>query len=76
MSLQPQSLWRVKRLLVALGIDVPEGPFELDEQDLVGLECVARVTQVPHYSDKSRKVNDITDILSADGDEVEANWGN
>ena len=73
LSLQPQVLWRVKRLLVNLGFEIPEGPFEFDEQDLVGVDCMARVIVVPHYRDKSRKTNEIQEILNEDGSEAE--WG-
>jgi len=73
LSLQPQALWRVKRLLVNLGFDIPEGPFEFDEADLVGVDCMARVVVVPHYRDKSRKTNEIVEILNEDGSEAE--WG-
>lgn len=41
-SLQEQSLWNVKRTLVALG-DTPEdleGELELEKEDYVGRECV------------------------------------
>lgn len=76
-SLQEQSLWRLKRLLVRLGIEVPEGPFEFDEQDLVGIEVVARVTKERHYKDRKRFTNKITDIFGPNGEDEaeEASWG-
>jgi hypothetical protein len=73
-SLQGQSLWRLKRLLIRLGIEIPEGPFEFDEADLVGIECVARVIQEPHYKEKNRKTNRIQEILGSDGDSAEESW--
>jgi len=72
-SLQDQSLWRVKRLLVTLGFELPEGEFEFDETDLVGVDVMARVTQEQHYRDKKRKTNRIVEILNEDGSEAE--WG-
>jgi hypothetical protein len=72
-SLQDQSLWRVKRMLVNLGFEIPEGPFEFDEADLVGVDCMARVIQEPHYRDKKRKTNRIQEILGENGEEAE--WG-
>src|SRR6516164_11385946 len=51
LSLQQQGLWRVKRLLVNLGFDIPEGPFEFDEADLVGVDCMARVRSEEHTSE-------------------------
>src|SRR6185437_8545053 len=38
-SLQANALWRLKAMLTNLGIEVPDGPFEFDEADLVGVEC-------------------------------------
>lgn len=72
-SLQDQSLWRLKRLLVTLGFELPEGDFEFDEADLVGVDVMARVTQEPHYRDKKRKTNRIAEILNENGEEAE--WG-
>jgi hypothetical protein len=73
-SLQDTSLWRVKRLLVNLGLEVPEGEFEFDEEDLVGIECQVRTIQEPHYQDKSRKTWRIADILNEDGESGDG-WG-
>lgn len=73
-SLQPQSLWRVKRLLVNLGLEVPEGEFEFDEEDLIGVECQVRTIQEPHYQDKKRKTWRIAEILNEDGETGEG-WG-
>lgn len=72
-SLQPQSLWRFKRMLANLGFELPEGEFEFDEADLIGVDCMARVIQEPHYRDKKRKTNRIQEILGEDGSEAE--WG-
>lgn len=74
-SLDTAALWRLKAMLVSLGIEVPDGPFEFDEQDLVGVECIADVTQEVHYRDASRKQNRISRILGTDGDESEGSWG-
>lgn len=39
-STSPQSLWRLRPLLEALGIDVPDGPLDIDPDELVGLQCM------------------------------------
>lgn len=52
-SVSPQALWRLKPLIEALGLDVPEGdldPQELAEQlaeDFVGCQCMANTKKEP-----------------------------
>ncbi len=47
-SLQPQALWKLKRWLLALGYAEDEiAEFELDPEELVGLDCVAAVIVEP-----------------------------
>ena len=75
-SLQAQSLWRFKRMLVNLGIEIPEGEFEFDEADLIGIECQVEVIQEQHYKDKKRKTNRITSVLGPNGEDADGdNWG-
>ncbi len=76
-SIDNKVLWRLKRLLVNLGVDVPDGPFEFDEQDLVGVECIVDVSVEPHYRDANRKQNRVLEILGPNeetGDDAGA-WG-
>ena len=72
-SLQDGSLWRLKRMLVSLGIEVPEGEFEFDEADLVGLECQVRTIQEPHYQDKNRTSWKIAEVFGEN--DVNKDWG-
>lgn len=76
-SLEEKALWRLKKFLVNLGIEVPDGPFELDEQELVGIECIADVGVEAHYRDAERKQNRILNILGPDQAEEadSASWG-
>lgn len=77
-SLEPKSLWRFKRFLVNLGIEVPDGPFDIDEQELVGLECIVDVGVEPHYRDPGRKQNRVLQVLGteqAEEAEGEGSWG-
>lgn len=76
-SLDDTSLWRLKRFLVNIGVEVPDGPFEFDEAELVGVECVADIGVEPHYRDPSRKQNRVLGILGPGEEEDEANgaWG-
>ena len=43
-SLQPQSLWRFRTILECLGLEVEEGPMDIDIDELVGEECGVEVT--------------------------------
>lgn len=72
-SLQAQSLWRLKRLLTTLGLELPEGEFEFDEQDLIGIDCSVRTILKPHYNDPKRKTADIVEILDESGEAP--SWG-
>lgn len=73
-SMLEQQLWRLKRLLVSLGIEIPEGQFEFDEADLVGIECQVEVIQEPHYRDKKRKTNRISAITGPGGEDEGSSW--
>lgn len=39
-STSPQSLWRLRPLLEALGVEIPDGPLDIDPDELVGLRCM------------------------------------
>jgi hypothetical protein len=68
-SMQPQALGRFKELLMRLDFELPEGDFEFDEQELVGVECSVYLTIEKHYRDPQRKVNRVSGIYAAGTDE-------
>ena len=69
-SLQPQSLWSLRNLLETLQVEVPDGPMEIDFDELVGLEVIA-VVEHEKYEGKMRAR--ITDFLKAvDAEEEDA----
>lgn len=72
-SLQKKQLGRFKLLLLRLGVELPEGEFSFDEQDLVGVECRVRVTQEAHYRDPERMQNRVAEILGTE-DDPEKGW--
>lgn len=39
-STSPQSLWRLRPLLEALGVEIPDGPLDIDPDELIGLRCM------------------------------------
>ena len=52
-SLTPQALWRLKGLLEALEIEVPDGSMDIDLSELEGAECAIQVTN-ERYEGKDR----------------------
>jgi hypothetical protein len=52
-SLQPQALFKLKALLLALGYDIPDGAFDLDVTELLDLECEVEVAH-EKYEGKNR----------------------
>jgi hypothetical protein len=48
-SLQPQALWRLKGMLEAMEVEIPDGEQDIDFDDLMGseTECIIEVTGQP-----------------------------
>lgn len=44
-SLSPKAMWNLKQALVALGVEVDDGPLELDPDDVIGRDCVLVIKQ-------------------------------
>jgi hypothetical protein len=44
LPLVPQALWRLKGMLEALGVEVPDGSMDLDLTELEGQECSVQIT--------------------------------
>ena len=51
--LVPQSLWVLRTALECMGVDVPDGPFDLDVDDLVGMTCGLEITN-EEYEEKDQ----------------------
>lgn len=69
LSLTPQALWRLKGLLEALEVEVPDGAMDLDIEELVGKTCSIEITN-EKYEGKDRPK--ITNYGSAgEGEETE-----
>ncbi len=62
-SLQPQALFRLREVLVALGLEVPDDVMELNLEDMVGLTCGV-VVGMEEYQGKKRAR--ITDYIGED----------
>lgn len=65
-STQPQALWNLRGLLEAMGEEIPEGPLEIDFEDMVDNTFVAVVGHEEYDGKMRARVND---YMSADGAE-------
>jgi hypothetical protein len=75
-SLQQKVLWRFKQILMRLGVEIPEGSFDVEElaPDLVGLECQLRLSVEPSYRDPQRMVNKVMEVLGPDDEDGGGGW--
>jgi hypothetical protein len=71
-SLAPQSLWVLGSLLETLGVERPDGPMDIDFDDLVGLELLLVVEHEEYQGKPRSKVVDFQPMT----DEEEEEEGN
>lgn len=64
----PDSLWKLRSLLEALGQEVPDGPMDVDPDEMIDLEIIGIVTTEEY---QNKEVSKMTDFSSVDGDEEE-----
>jgi len=67
-SLSPKSLWNLRATLEALGQDVPDGPMDVDLDELKGLEMGVTV-EIEKVKGKNK--NKVTDVFSLEEEEEE-----
>lgn len=67
-SLLPQSLWNLRNLLETLGVEVPDGPLDIDFKELVGLEMMAVVEADTYEGKKRSKIVDFYPTEDGEGD--------
>lgn len=71
-SLQPQALFKLKSVLLALGIDIPNKAFDLNLRDLVGLTCEVEVGHEVYGGKKRARIlqyNDPEESQEEDSDD-------
>lgn len=68
-SLQPQALFKLKGVMLALGMNIPDGSFDLDTNDLVGLNCEVEVGHETYEGKKRARILEYINPEEADGDE-------
>lgn len=70
-SLQPQALWNLRNVLESLGLEVPEGPLDLDLADMDGLTCGGEVEHEAYQGKKRPRLIDIFPAEELDEEEAE-----
>lgn len=73
-SLQPQALFKLKSVLLALGMDIPNKAFDLNLRDLIGLTCEVEVGHEVYEGKKRARIlqyNDPEESQEEDSDDGE-----
>lgn len=73
-SLQPQALFKLKSVLLALGMDIPNKAFDLNLRDLIGLTCEVEVGHEVYEGKKRARIlqyNDPEESQEEDSDDDE-----
>ena len=68
-SLQPQALFKLKSVLIALGLNIPNKAFDLDLKDLIGMTCEAEVGHEVYEGKKKARILEYIDPSDSDSDE-------
>ena len=74
-SLQPQALFKLKSVMLALGMDIPNGSFDLDTNDLVGLNCEVEVGHETYEGKKRARILEYINAEEADEEEEDPDEG-
>jgi hypothetical protein len=67
-SLQPQALFNLKSVLLALGFEIPNKAFDLDTTQLVGLSCLVEVSHEVYEGKKKARITDFINPEDSDDD--------
>lgn len=70
-SLQPQALFKLKSVLMALGIDVPDKAFDLDLKELIGLSCEVEVGHETYEGKKRARILEYINPEDSDEEDEE-----
>lgn len=71
-SLQPQALFKLKSVLLALGIDIPNKAFDLNLRDLTGLTCEVEVGHEVYEGKKRARILQYNEPGDSDGEEEDS----
>jgi hypothetical protein len=67
----PDSLWKLRSLLEALGQEVPDGPMDIDTEELVGLEIIGQVGDEEYQNKITSKLQDFSSVDAEEAGEEE-----
>lgn len=70
-SLQPQALFKLKTILLALGMDIPDKAFDLNLRDLVGLTCEVEVGHETYDGKKRARIVEYSNSEESNEEEDE-----
>lgn len=70
-SLQPQALFKLKTVLLALGMDIPDKAFDLNLRDLVGLTCEVEVGHETYDGKKRARIVEYSNSEESNEEEDE-----
>lgn len=70
-SLQPQALFKLKSVLLALGMEIPNKAFDLNLKDLIGLECEVEVGHETYEGKKRARILEYINPGESEGSEEE-----
>lgn len=70
-SLQPQALFKLKSVLMALGMEIPDEAFDLNLRDLIGLTCGVEVGHEVYEGKKRSRILEYLNPDELEGDEAE-----
>ena len=71
-SLQPQALFKLKSVMLALGMDIPNGSFDLDTNDLVGLNCEVEVGHETYEGKNRARILEYINAEESDEEEEDS----
>lgn len=74
-SLQPQALFKLKSVLLALGFDIPDEAFDLDLKELIGLTCEVEVGHEVYEGKKRARILQYNDPSDSDEDDEDDDDG-
>jgi hypothetical protein len=67
----PDSLWKLRSLLEALGQEVPDGPLDLDLDEMTDLEIIGHVEDEEYQNKMTSKLKDFSSVDGAEEEEEE-----
>lgn len=74
-SLQPQALFKLKSVLLALGLEIPNKAFDLNLRELIGLTCEVEVGHEVYEGKKRARILEYNNPEDSDEEEEDGDEG-